>query len=184
MKTLTVLVLFTIIPGCMASAQKAPAAAPAAKPKAQVQSEKPSAAQVMKLLDMLQIRDSLQITLDAMKAQMKNGSAEMVREKIPAPTPDQLKAINDIVDQAFAEISMDDMIRDIVPIYQKHLTRSDVSALIAFYSSPVGQKLRREQGAMMRESMQATSAGQQQKMEALLAKVELRLEQLIEQSKQ
>lgn len=184
MKTLTIVLIFITIAACLASAQKEPAAAPAAKPKPQAQSEKPSAAQVMKLLDMLQIRDSLQITLDAMKAQMKNGSAEMVREKIPSPTPDQMKAINNIVDEAFAEISMDDMIRDIVPIYQKHLTRSDVSALIAFYSSPVGQKLRREQGAMMRESMEATSAGQRQKMEALLAKVEIRLQQLVEQSKQ
>lgn len=183
MKTLLALLL-VITSSTLVFGQKEPAATPAAKPKTQTQSEKPSEAQVMKLLDMLQVRDSLQITLDAMKAQMKNGSAEMVREKIPAPTPDQMKAINDIVDQAFAEISMDDMIQEIVPIYQKHLTRSDVSALIAFYSSPVGQKLRREQGAMMRESMEATSKGQEQKMEALLAKVEVRLEQLIEQSKQ
>ena len=129
---------------------------------------------------MLQIRDDLQITLDAMKTQMKHGSEQLLRDKIAQPTADQLKQVNDIVDQEFAGISMDDLIRDVVPVYQRHLTRSDVKALIAFYSSPVGQKLRREQPAMMRESMEATSANQRQKMEDLLARVELRLEQFIE----
>jgi hypothetical protein len=61
------------------------------------------------------------------------------------------------------------------------LTRSDVRALLAFYSSPPGQKILREQPAMIRESMQATGAGQQKKMEAVLAKMDLRMQQLIEQ---
>ena len=146
----------------------------------QAGSEAPTTEQVLRLLNMLQIRDDLQITLDAMKTQMKHGSEQLLRDKIAQPTADQLKQVNDIVDQEFAGISMDDLIRDVVPVYQRHLTRSDVKALIAFYSSPVGQKLRREQPAMMRESMEATSANQRQKMEDLLARVELRLEQFIE----
>jgi hypothetical protein len=156
-------------------ASKQPSAA-----RKQAPSEAPSTEQVLKLLNMLQIRDDLQITLDAMKTQMKHGSEQLLREKIAQPTAAQLKQVNDIVDQEFAGISMDDLVRDVVPVYQRHLTRSDVEALIAFYSSPVGQKLRREQPAMMRETMQATSANQRQKMEDLLARVELRLEQFIQ----
>jgi hypothetical protein len=148
--------------------------------KVQQGSETPSTEEVLKLLNMLQVSDDLKITLDAMKTQMKHGSEELLREKIAQPTADQVKQVNDIVDQEFAGISMDDLIRDVVPVYQRHLTRSDVEALIAFYSSPVGQKLRREQPAMMRETMQATSANQRQKMEDLLARVELRLEQFIQ----
>ncbi len=75
---------------------------------------------------------------------------------------------------------MEDLIKDVVPIYQKHLSRSDVEAVIRFYSSPVGQKIRREQPAMARESLQATAAGQRGKMELLLAKLDLRIEQLTE----
>lgn len=148
--------------------------------KVQQASETPSTEEVLKLLNMLQVSDDLKITLDAMKTQMKHGSEQLLREKIAQPTADQVKQVNDIVDQEFAGISMDDLIRDVVPVYQRHLTRSDVEALIAFYSSPVGQKLRREQPAMMRETMQATSANQRQKMEDLLARVELRLEQFIQ----
>jgi len=180
------LIAFVLLSCCnFGVAQKRTTTSKTAKPPAETKSEPPSAEQVLKLLNMMQVRDNLQITLDAMKLQMKNGAEQMFREKIAVPTPEQLKAINSIVDEAFGELSMDDLIRDIVPVYQKHLSRSDVAALISFYSSPVGQKLRREQGPMMRESMEATAAGQQQKMEMLLAKVEARIQQLIqtEQSK-
>ncbi len=42
-----------------------------------------------------------------------------------------------------------------IPIYQRHLTKTDLDAVISFYASPVGQKLLKEQPAMMAESMQA-----------------------------
>ena len=179
MRELTICILCFI--GCgLANAQKSAVPTQPATQKRQAANEKASEAQVLKLLDMLQIRDNLKITLDAMKTQMQHGSEQMLREKIARPTDEQVKSVDKIVDEEFAKISMDDLVRDVVPIYQRHLTRSDVAALIAFYSSPVGLKLRREQPAMMKESMEATSAGQREKMEQLLARVEIRLEQFIE----
>ena len=149
-----ILITFVLLMCCSQSyAQKssAPTQQPASKQattaRKQAPSEAPSTEEVLKLLNMLQISDDLKITLDTMKTQMKHGSEQLLREKIAQPTADQLKQVNDIVDQEFAGISMDDLIRDVVPVYQRHLTRSDVEALIAFYSSPVGQKLRREQPA-------------------------------------
>lgn len=180
--TRNLIALIALVASCtLTEAQKRSAGPQSPAPsKPAVQSEKASEAQILKLLDMLQIRDNLQITLDAMKTQMQHGSEEMLREKIARPTDEQIKSVDKIVDEEFGKISMDDLVRDVVPIYQRHLTRSDVAALIAFYSSPVGQKLRREQPAMMKESMEATSAGQREKMEQLLARVEIRLEQFIE----
>lgn len=175
-----IICFFYFLSCSLAHAQKSVAPIHPATQKKQATSEKASEAQILKLLDMLQIRDNLQITLDAMKTQMQHGSEEMLREKIARPTKEQIKSVDKIVDEEFGKISMDDLVRDVVPIYQRHLTRSDVAALIAFYSSPVGQKLRREQPAMMKESMEATSAGQREKMEQLLARVEIRLEQFIE----
>lgn len=190
-------ILLVLITGCSLLYAQKPASAAAAGSKSHAakpastakkastgnkpaQSQQASAEQVRKLLDMLQIRDNLQITLDAMKNQMQRGSETMLREKVPQATPDQLKEVDNIVEQEFATITMDDLIHDVIPVYQRHLTRSDVEALIAFYSSPVGQKLRREEPAMMRESMEATSAGQREKIEDLLARVEVRLQQFID----
>ena len=125
----------------------------------------PTAEQVMKLLELLQVRDSLQVTLEAVKKQMRNSAEDQFREKILNPSPQQLKSLQAIVDEVFGDISPEDMIKDVVPVYQKHLTRSDVRAMVAFYSSPAGRKILREQPAMVRESMEAAGSGQQKKME-------------------
>ncbi len=44
-----------------------------------------------------------------------------------------------------------------VPVYEKHLTKGEVDALVAFYSDPKGQKILNEMPAMTSEAMQAAS---------------------------
>ena len=165
-----------------ALAQKAPAAPhkPAAHPDTAAQGEKPSTEQVLRLLDLLRVKESIQISVDAMKEEMKGTAEQSFREKIPNPTPEQLQSVHSAVDDVFKTLVLDDLITDVVPIYQRHLTRSDVQAMITFYSSPAGKKIMREQPAIIKESMQATAAGQQKKMEVLLARLDLRVQRLIE----
>jgi len=45
------------------------------------------------------------------------------------------------------------MLDDMIPVYQRHLTKQDVDSMLAFYNTPTGQKLLREQPAMMAEGM-------------------------------
>jgi uncharacterized protein len=142
--------------------------------------EKPSAEQVLRLLDLLRIKESIQISVDAMKEEMKGTAEQSFREKFPNPTPEQLQSVHAAVDDVFKTLVLDDLLTKVVPVYQRHLTRSDVQAMIAFYSSPAGKKIMREQPAMIRESMQATAAGQQKKMEILLARLDLRVQRLIQ----
>jgi uncharacterized protein len=142
--------------------------------------ERPTQEQVLKLLDLLRVRESLQITLDAMKEQVRATAEQSLRESVPQPSAEQLKQLNAIVDGVFKELVLDDLFQDVVPVYQRHLSRADVEAAIAFYSSAAGKKIMREQPAMIRESMDATRAGQQKKMELLLVKLDARMRQLIE----
>jgi hypothetical protein len=46
------------------------------------------------------------------------------------------------------------MMQAMVPAYQKHFTKADMDNLVAFYSSPTGEKLLREMPSIMAESMQ------------------------------
>jgi hypothetical protein len=164
-----------------ALAQKAAAPhKPASRNTAAAEDEKPSSEQVLRLLDLLRIKESIQISVDAMKEEMKGTAEQSFREKFPNPTPEQLQSVHAAVDDVFKTLVLDDLITDVVPIYQRHLTRGDVQAIIAFYSSPAGKKIMREQPAMIRESMQATAAGQQKKMEILLARLDLRVQRLIQ----
>ncbi len=184
----TLFILFVILAaGCgLVGQQPAPPSQPSGATTAHagqpaVADGPPSPEQVAKLLGLLRVRDQLEITLDAMKQQVKDEAARSFSDKIPDPTPEQLKRVDLMVDEVFRDVSLDDLIQDLVPVYQRHLTRSDVRALIAFYSSPPGQKILREQSAMMKESMQVAGASQQKRMEALLAKLEVRMQQLIAQ---
>ena len=53
------------------------------------------------------------------------------------------------MDDLFANMPMDEMMQAMVPAYQKHFTKGDMDNLVAFYSSPTGEKLLREMPAIM-----------------------------------
>ncbi len=119
-------------PAVRKSAQAAPPKPSAEKPSLDPPNiNSPNREQVLKLLDLLKVRDTIKITIEATRQQVQGNAEETFREKV-----------------------------------------------ITFYSSPVGQKVLREQSAMVRESMAATAAGQQRKMESLMARLELRVQQL------
>ena len=60
----------------------------------------------------------------------------------------------DEVEKEFKKTSMDDLVDMLVPVYQKHLTLSDIQGIISFYKSPVGKKYAKQTPSIMQESMQ------------------------------
>ena len=149
-----------------------------AKPEG-LAADAPTHDQVMKLLDLLQVRKSMALMMDGMKQAMKQGAEEAFRDRVPNPTTKQLEALNGIVDDMMADMPLNELIEAMVPIYQRHLTKSDLEELIRFYSSPVGQKLLREQPQMMQEGMQAGMQVQQKRMGQIRAKIEARIEKMM-----
>jgi len=133
----------------LASASIAQAPAPAANPGA------PSKEDVMRFLDLMQVRSRMVQMMDGMKAAMKNGAEAGLKQQLPNPTPAQLEKADALADVVFKDMPIDEMFNAIIPIYQRHLTKADLDAAIAFYSSPAGQRLLKEQPAMMTEGMQA-----------------------------
>lgn len=179
MKSLLLPVLLAML--CIpASAQSPSTAGKKAEAGPRTGEDRPSQEQVLKLLELLKVRENMEITVDAMKEQVRGTAEQSFREKIPNPSAEQLKSVNAIVEGVFKDLVLEDLLKDVVPVYQRHLSRSDVQAVIAFYSSPAGKKILREEPAMIRESMQATSAGQRKKMEQLLVKLDVQMQQLIE----
>jgi len=73
------------------------------------------------------------------------------KDELPADYEDK---INAMMDDMFANMPMDEMMQAMIPAYQKHLTKGDIDNLVAFYSTPTGEKLLRDLPAIMAESMQ------------------------------
>ena len=118
-------------------------------------SEVPDRADVVKFLDLMHARAQMEQVLAGMVKQMKAGAEQGFKQKLPNATPEQLAKLDKMFDSLFSALPMDEMVDAIVPIYQKHVTKADLAAVTAFYSSPPGQKILKELPAIMSESMQA-----------------------------
>lgn len=53
----------------------------------------------------------------------------------------------------FQSTSLDELVLMLAPIYQKHLTESDLNDIIAFYQTPTGKKYALHTPLIMQESM-------------------------------
>jgi uncharacterized protein len=74
------------------------------------------------------------------------------RDNLPA---DCEARMNKTMDDMMKQMPFDEMMQAMVPAYEKHFTKGDMDALVAFYSAPTGQKVLQELPAVMAEGMQA-----------------------------
>jgi len=91
------------------------------------------------------------------------------KDKLPA---DFEQRTNKLMDDMFQRMPFDEMMQATVPVYQKHLTKGDIDALVAFYSSPTGQKMLREMPQVMGEAMQAMMPIMQKYMETMKQRID------------
>jgi hypothetical protein len=119
--------------------------------------------QLDKLFEVMRLRQQLQATMKAIPAmiqQQLHAQMDEMYAKLPGggkPTPDQQAKLEEImnkyIQRAATLYSPDDMMGDITAVYQRHMSKSDVDAYIAFYSSPAGQHLLDAQPKIMQEYM-------------------------------
>lgn len=58
------------------------------------------------------------------------------------------------LEKEFLKTSMDDLVAMLVPVYKKHMTKTDLDGLIKFYKSPIGKKFAKKTPLITQESMQ------------------------------
>lgn len=61
---------------------------------------------------------------------------------------------NKRIDERIKSIPWAEVLDRTIPIYQKHFTKNDVDALVAFYETPTGQKLLKELPQITAEAIQ------------------------------
>ncbi len=144
----------------------------------------PTRDQVLTLFDLLQVRKNMATMMDSMKKVAQEAAEQNFRQRVPDATPKQLELMNKMIDDMFGEMHVDEFVDVSISIYQNHLTKSDIDEIIKFYSSPVGQKLLREQPQMMQESMKAAGEIQQKRMESISQKMDQRMQELVDASQE
>jgi len=127
---------------------------------------------VLRLFAVMHVHEQMRSTMDTMIVQMRQIMRETVKKRSPEMTEDQFSKIESMQSDMLKSLDLDGMLDDMIPVYQKHLEKSDVDAMIAFYSAPTGQKLIREQPTMVAESMQAVYARMQKSMDEMMTRAE------------
>lgn len=143
----------------------------------------PTREQVQQFLDLMQIRQRMVQLIDGMKAGQKKGAEAGFKHSIPDATPEQLAKVDALADETFRDFPIDEMVDAMVPIYQRHLTKTDLEAVITFYKSSAGQKILKEQPAMMAEGMQAGQDIMIKRLPAILDRLNTQIAKLADEEK-
>jgi len=138
--------------------------------------------QILKLFNMLNVRKTTEMTMQVAAQQAKASAEQMFQQQTPNATPEQVKQFKEmmdgVMDDTFGSMPIEQMIDVMVPVYQHHFTSSDIDAILAFYSSPTGQKFLTELPQIVQESMQAMGPIQQQMMQDLIQKTNQRMQKM------
>ena len=141
----------------------------------------PSKADIHRFLDLMQVRARMEQMMEGMKNGMKTGAEAGFKARVPDATPAQLEKVDALANVIFQDFPIDEVIDAMIPIYQKHITKSDLDEIVAFYSSPVGRRLLKEQPAMMAEGMQAGQEIMLRKIPELGKRIDTKVAQLADE---
>jgi uncharacterized protein len=155
-----------------AAAQQSSADAPATKED------------IQKYLGVTHSRKMMAQMLDAMTKPMHQMIHEQYlkdQDKLPA---DLEARMTKMLDDSMKSFPRNEILDSMVPVYQKHLTKGDLDALVVFYGSPTGQKMLREMPAMIGEAMQAMMPILRKQMEAMPQQIQQELAEMVKDSDQ
>jgi hypothetical protein len=133
---------------------------------------KPTKEDIEKYYSAMHVREMMKSMMDAMSKQMRQMSAEQLKKHVPDVTPEMQAKMDHMLDDIMKNIDTDGLLQAMTPVYQRHLTKADLNALVAFYSSPTGQRILREMPAITQEAMQAASGIMQKQMDVAMEKAE------------
>jgi len=124
---------------------------PAAPPSA---GDPPSRADVLALFKAMQVDQQMQRMQTLMVEEMKKQvSSDNDSHLAPAQREKLRQLQSKLADEMFARLPLNAMLDDMVPIYQRYLTRADVQAVAAFYQTPTGKRMMTTMPEMTRDVM-------------------------------
>jgi hypothetical protein len=110
---------------------------------------------ILKLFEVMHVREQMKQVMDQVLKQMKAMSHDQMKKRDPKLTDEEIARVDATSGQFLKDMPFDGMLDDMIPVYQKHLTKTDVDAMIGFYSTPTGQKILGEMPSITGEGMQA-----------------------------
>jgi uncharacterized protein len=111
---------------------------------------------VQHYLEVMHSREMMQNMLSAMTKQMHQMTHEQVLKEKNLPADFEAR-MDKMMDDLLKDFPYEAIEEAMVPVYQKHFTKAEIDALVAFYTAPTGQKILKEMPEVTAEAMQASS---------------------------
>jgi uncharacterized protein len=135
---------------------------------------------IQHLFDVMQIHQQMHQVMDAMMKQQSTLIHETLKKRYPQSSADRIARADQLIAETMKDMPMDAMLDDMIPIYQRHFSKTDIDAMSTFYASPTGQKMMREMPALTSESMQVSYARMQKQVDA----IQQRAEQIVKEDQE
>ena len=191
-KTVCITALLGMMLLSCATFAQTPAAQPATAPEATAAAvpadQQPTKEQLTKLFELMRIKQQISSMTKMMPALMRQQMQAHVKEiqknhpELAAMTEEQQQASMNVESKFMEKVvdlyTSDEMIADMEGIYQKHLTRSDVDGIIAFYSSPAGQHMLDMAPVIMQEYMPLMMQRTQERIKPLIEEMSKEMESI------
>ncbi|MGO9366655.1 MAG: DUF2059 domain-containing protein [Terriglobales bacterium] len=127
---------------------------------------------VRKLFDVMASREQMSQLMQQVFAQMRKMNREEIKKRRPEITEADLTRMDQQSEDLIKNFPLDEMLNDMIPVYQRHFSKSEIDSLTAFYSSPLGQKFLHEMPAVTAETMRAVYPRIQAQVDAALKRAE------------
>ncbi len=127
---------------------------------------------IQKLFEIMQIHQQMRQVMDSMMKQQTAMIDQTLKKRYPQTSAEKIARANRMIAETMKDMPMDAMLDDMVPIYQRHFSKTDIDAMSTFYASPTGQKMMREMPALTSESMQASYVRMQKQIDTIQQKAE------------
>jgi uncharacterized protein len=127
---------------------------------------------IQKLFEVMQIHQQMRLVMDSVIKQQSAMMHETLKKRYSQMSAEKIARADNMIKETMKDVPMDAMLDDMIPIYQKHFTKTDIDAMTTFYASPTGQKMMREMPVLTTESMQASYGRMQKQMDAVMRRTE------------
>jgi uncharacterized protein len=137
---------------------------------------------VQRYLDVMHSREMMTKMMDAMSKPMHQMMHEQYlkdKDKLPADFEERM---NKVMDDYMKNLPIEEMLQAMIPAYQKHFTKGDIDGLVAFYSSPTGQKVIQELPAITAEAMQAMMPLMRKQIDVMTERMQEQVAQMKKES--
>lgn len=138
--------------------------------------------QVLKIFQLMDVPKQMSTVAAGMKQQLLPSMMQDLKKRVPDAPPEMLQEISgvftDNMTDMFNTVGGETATQAMIPIYEKHLSKKEADALIAFYSSPEGQSFMKKSPVMGLEAMQSMFSSLKAKIESMSQQSEGRIEEI------